>query len=1215
MLCPTCGTSNPPDARFCHQCGTRLAGLCPVCGHLNVAEARFCNQCGSRLVEELASGGYPPGGSGDGFNTSPALPLLPLPSPLEPPRGYPPLPDEERRPVTILFADIVGFTALADRLDAEEARELTAIALGRLAREVTSLGGTIDKFIGDAVLALFGAPVAHEDDAQRAVGAGLAMLRACDELNETLALPPGVRLAIRVGINTGQVVVGGREVGGHREYTAIGDAVNVASRLQAAAEPGTVLVGEGTYRGAARAYAFLPLPPLTLRGKPEPVPAYRALGPIRIAADEDRRAGELGGPLVGREQELASLRYCLDQLLRGRGQIAFVVGEAGLGKTRLVAELRREVGERAVRWSVARGVSYAQHVSHGIFAGAVRDIFSPDGYPDDQQAAAALREFLAEREVSEAYPFLAYQLGLPAEEAAWTELGRLSPQEFLSRLTGAIRSWLGALAREAPLVFVVDDLHWADPSSLALLDGLLDLADEVPVFFCFLLRPERESQAWQLKERAARELPHRYSEVALQPLDESDRRALVAQLVHVPAPLQGLEEQILARTEGNPLFIEEVVRDLVERGALVRTDDGWEAVRTVDALYLPDSLQAAIIARTDRLRESLRHLVQTAAVIGRTFSLPVLARVLGEHPSLEEDLRESQRLDLLREVSAQPEREYSFKHPLVQEAIYNTLLVRRRRELHETVGQVLEALYPDRLDEFYAALARHYAAAERWEQAFHFARLEGDRAAAAHATREALEHYQLAWRAARELPTPLDEPLMIELLEKRGDVQALLGLSDEAVASYQEALPHVERGDDPTRLGRLYVKLARVGMLRQDPVATEEYLEAAFAALPADRPELSLAWSIRSWLEVWRNRHEAAAAAGDRALALAREHGDFACLNEAYYAISHPSLAALPGRDYTALAEDWIAAARERGDQHALLRALSAAALNQLWIAGSAERSTVQMAREAVELAERLGAEAGLRSARALLGSSLLAEGRWDDARAELEAARGAEGEVGPTEEIVALWLGLLETWRGQLDRGRATLAAALDTFGFPHSWIWLNQALALNRLLAGDLAAAREALERGGEAAERLDCLPCRAAFSGDAAELWVALGETERATGYAVQARDLGQRLGRRPTLLAAERAEAAIAAGRGQWPRAIRTLRSALRLAQATTQPFEIARTELQLGHALARSHRPADRERALEHLRTALDLFRELGVDPTVVEVLAPSVRAASEWATA
>jgi tetratricopeptide (TPR) repeat protein len=394
-------------------------------------------------------------------------------------------------------------------------------------------------------------------------------------------------------------------------------------------------------------------------------------------------------------------------------------------------------------------------------------------------------------------------------------------------------------------------------------------------------------------------------------------------------------------------------------------------------------------------------------------------------------------------------------------------------------------------------------------------------------------------------------------------------------------------------LGMLNLKLARVAVLRQDPVATETYLQAAFAELPADFPDTSLAWSVQSWLHLWRSEYEQAASAGDRALAVAREHGDLMLLNEAYSSLSQPALAALPGRSYRGVTAEWVDLASEGNDQYSLMTALSASVLDQLWISGLADGETLEQARQAVEIAQHLGSESGEQTARDILAACLLLSGRWLEARSELLAARVLDVGVGRADDLGAYLLGSLYTGQGRLERGRDVLAGALESIGFPHSRIWLNQALAWNRLEAEAFDEARSALERGSDAAERLGCRACAAYFSGVAAETWAALGDRERAWHYIALARDLGAGLERQPTLLSADRAEAALLAAENRWGEAARLLRRALKLARGIGQPFETARTSLQLGRALVRSGRSADQERASGLLSSAVEIFESMG----------------------
>ncbi|MCC7103556.1 MAG: AAA family ATPase, partial [Chloroflexi bacterium] len=1014
MRCASCGTDNPFGAKFCHQCGDRLGQVCPSCSFSNLLEARFCNDCGTRIAVDQ--------------------PVVAIATASSSPAELSRLDEEERRPVSLLFADLVGFTALAERLDPEDAREVTNIALGRLAREVTVYGGTVDKFIGDALLALFGAPIAHEDDAERAISAALAMLRAVEELNETHATIGAGKLAIRLGVNTGLVVVGAREMGGRQEYTAIGDAVNVAARLQAAAEPSTILVGEASYRATSNRFAFEALPPLQLRGRADPVAAFKVLGRAESRLEPRPAASEAHpSPMIGRSAELGSLRYCLDELSRGRGQIAFVLGEAGLGKTRLVGELRRQT-EPGASWAQARALSYGQNLTYGMFNGTIRGMFPADSL-GAEGASERLTAYLRDLHAEVAYPFLAYQLGLPVEPAVQTELEGLSPRELHARLLTSMRVWLSAVALRSPLVVELDDVHWADPSSLELLDGWLDLADQIPIFFCFVMRPERASRAWQIKERAARSFPHRYTEINLSPLDELESLEMIGSLLGGAELRPGLQAQVLVKTEGNPFFIEEVVRGLAERGALgdMAGPNSWG---DTSSIALPDSLQSAIVARIDRLHESVRRVLQTAAVIGRSFQYSILETVLAGHAGLDDDLREAERADLIREVAVYPVREYSFKHLLVQEAAYNTLLVRRRRELHQVVAQAIESLYPERLEEFYDVLTHHWSEAERWEQALLYAEREGDRAAASHANQEALEHYSLALRAAGAREGPADPAWLAALHEKRGDVQAVLAESDGAVRSFQESLAlwaAAGVADRETR-GRLGLKLARVAMARQDSSSLSAYLSSVLDSLAPEDPLLASAWSLKAWEQVWWTDYGGAAESADRAMSLARAAGAAEQVDEAYAALTHPSVAALPGRDFRRLCHDWLTEAEGRGDQLAVFNALTASVLNQVWVSGTFDAAALGRARRALALTQDLGSPPAESRARVILGSGLYLAGDWTEAYSQMLVVTDDRRSTGRTEEWRTFWLGRLLTMVGDFDQAVEMLQRGLEMPGFPHS-------------------------------------------------------------------------------------------------------------------------------------------------------------------------------------
>ncbi len=789
MECPSCGAENAATRKFCRACGVGLAPACPACNAPNDPGDRFCGECGASLESAPGSGGAAVPGRLAGTEARPTGEIAP--------------PDaaEERRPVTILFADLVGFTSLSERLDSEDVREITTECLRRLVTEIARYEGTVDKFMGDAVMALFGAPVAHEDDPARALRAALDMQAALARFNDELERERGFRLALRIGIETGEVVAGLRDVGGVREYTVIGDAVNVAARLQAATEPGTILVGEVTRQRTASLFTFRPVPPLSLKGKEQPVAAAILAA---VASAEGSALNVATSPLVERAEELHALEGCVVEVRRGRGQIAMIVGEPGLGKSRLLAELRARASD--LRWCRCPAFAHEQALAYGVARTLVRALAELDPDLPDAEAGRRLRAYLATLGCSPHHLALAHLLTLPLEPDEAREMAAVPPQE-LQRLTfQAVAALLGRAGEQAPLVLELDDLHWADPSSIDLLRELLEVAERAPVFFCCALRPERDAPAWGLRERAARDLPHRCTELVLRPLSDRASGELARRLLGLDELPDGLRP-ILERAAGTPLWVEELVRTLVERGLLVDAGGRWGVAADLADVEIPESLQALIVARIDRLGEA-RPTLQTASVIGRRFGRRVLDRIAGARPELDDHLVRAQRADLVRELAAIPEREYGFKHVLTQEAAYATLLVRRRRELHRQVAEALEALYPERLDELHAVLAHHYERAEAWGKAVEHAAAAADAARGDYANREALEQYGRALAAADR--ADVDISVKLALHEARAGVHQMLGQFEPARADFEQALALAGEVDGAADRARL---LGALGML------------------------------------------------------------------------------------------------------------------------------------------------------------------------------------------------------------------------------------------------------------------------------------------------------------------------------------------------------------------------------------------------------------------
>src|SRR5919198_1295080 len=639
----------------------------------------------------------------------------------------------ERRVVSALVADVAGSTAIGERLGPERSKFLFDEVVRLMREEVERFGGTVAQLTGDGVLALFGAPVAHEDDSERAVRTGLAIRDSLARYGQEVGPAYGIELQARVAVNTGPVVVPARDEPPDRLYNALGDTVNVAARLQ---NHGDLVIGPETARQLGDRFELEPLGELELKGKSARTEAHLVAGeretPVKTAAT----------PLVGREAELARLGEVLGELVEGRGAIVVLTGEPGIGKSRLKTEARERFADR-VRFVEGHAVSYGAEIPYWPVRELLRDWLALGVSEPEARVRLELRAAVAAalgEEADDAYPFLAGVLGLSLEPELERRVRELSRDSVQQQTFDAVYRLVCNLARDRPLCLVLEDLHWADEATAALLEALLP-ASEDAVAIVLSYRAEGDHRALDLADRARRRYRHRFLELELTPLPAEAARELAAAAAQAELP-EEVAALLAERSGGNPFFLEEALRDLIERGVLRRLDGGLELVNG-GGIAVPALVEEALQARLDRLPRDARDLVRTAAVVGRSFEMPLLERLIPAI-DLRAALSELQRLELVVQERRRPAPQYRFGHGLVQEVAYRRLVEAQRRKLHGAVGEALEELHRDSPEEVFGLLAHHYSEADEAERAIRYSLRAADAARALFAEQEALEHYRRA---------------------------------------------------------------------------------------------------------------------------------------------------------------------------------------------------------------------------------------------------------------------------------------------------------------------------------------------------------------------------------------------------------------------------------------------------------------------------------------
>jgi class 3 adenylate cyclase/tetratricopeptide (TPR) repeat protein len=809
MKCPKCQSENREGIRFCEHCGVAMELECPRCKAKLPLGKKFCGECGYQLTKPSET---PQVDYSSPQSYTPkflAEKILTTRSAME----------GERKLVTVLFADVANFTTLSEKLDPEEVHTIMDGCFKILMDEIHKYEGTINQFTGDGVMALFGAPIAHEDHAQRACYAALSSQKALALYEEKVKREFGVEFKMRMGLNSGPVVVGSIGDNLRMDYTAQGDTANLAARMESASAPGTALVSGNTHRLVREYFEFIPKGSIQVKGKGEPQEAYELVGAKEV--ETRLEAATLRGltALVGRSPEMEFLRASFDRVKDGDAQIVDVVGEAGVGKSRLVYEFRRTLGDR-VTFLTCRCLNYGRNVNFLPVKDLLRSIFSIKERMEETEVAARIEQ-KARNGLEAMVPFFKDLLSLKVDDPKFTMLDAEGRKYATFE---AVKELLIHLSKAKPLVVFLEDIHWIDGISEDLFTFFSRCMRGHPVLMLTAYRPEG-SPRWAIGAQS-------YHRLVLETLSSGSSVQLVHNILGGLSLDQEVEQRVVEKTGGNPFFVEEIVRELTDRGDIVRVGDSYRPTRPMDELRIPDTVQGVLAARMDRLSEDLKRTMQVASVIGRDFAFRILKGIMELGEDLRAQLTNLVRLEILYEKALYPELEYIFKHALIQEVAYESLLRQRRQEIHGRIARTIEQIYGDRLEEHHEILAHHYERSASPEKALEYlvvAAEKSNRKGAVQTTREfAVRARELAQNVGLELAPAVQAKLYD--LEARASLH--VGDVDSALAGFR-AVREISR---------------QHGMLKQEKKALRGLADIVVYAPATEKSHVSLN-EIRAWAQ------------------------------------------------------------------------------------------------------------------------------------------------------------------------------------------------------------------------------------------------------------------------------------------------------------------------------------------------------------------------------
>jgi class 3 adenylate cyclase/tetratricopeptide (TPR) repeat protein len=815
MECSRCRAPNRDGAQFCRACGAPIDVVCAACGAVVQTVGHFCDSCGAALSPSHRGQTSPPRFSSPRSYTPHHLAerILTSRSALE----------GERKQVTVLFADVTGFTSLSERLDPEDVHGFMNGAFELMMTEVHRYEGTVNQFLGDGIMALFGAPIAHEDHAQRAVHAALGISRQMERYRDELHRERGIVFQVRQGVNTGLVVVGSIGSDLRMDYTAVGDTTNVANRLQQAADPGRVLISETTHRLVEGYFHARPLGGLSMKGKTEAVAAWEVIGArearTRLEVEADRGLT----PFLDREHELDLLFEAFQKAKAGRGQVVFLIGDPGIGKSRLLLEFRRRLGDEAT-WLEGHALSFGRSMAfHPLIDLLKRNFRVAEG--DSEKAIMDKIERGVLRLGDDLRPILPYVRSLFYVDPGDAAVLNMDPKKRRGEIFNAVRRLTVRAAEVRPQVIVFEDAHSMDQAMEEYLDFV---ADSIPARRILLILTYRTGYGHSFGDRTY------HTRIGLTALSPTDTVVMAQSMLAVESLSDELRELIIRKAEGNPFFVEEVVKALREVGVLRPEGSRYVLSRPVDAIMVPDTIQDVIMARIDRLDDEPKKALQLASVIGREFPRRVLDRLWDLPDGIEESVRQLKAGDLIYEKSISPEPTYLFRHALTHEVAYNSLLMQRRRELHRLIGRAIEDLHADRLAEHYEVLAYHFSRGSDRVKALEYAMKAGAKAAGAYANREALALYEQALALAGD-----DRRARADLLKNLATVTQYLGDADASLQHAESAVDLYEKLGDKGNAVAMHLHIQMLYTWQWDGAREDmglKHLEAA-AALVENEPD------------------------------------------------------------------------------------------------------------------------------------------------------------------------------------------------------------------------------------------------------------------------------------------------------------------------------------------------------------------------------------------